>query len=81
MYTFYIKFSTYVKSWNNTKLVSKDSQKNSYPHVVDKIVNNLSETQYIVNKYFFVVFVFYLDNRISESEASYIYWLKLVIKL
>ena len=57
MYTFYIKFSTYAKA-EIPHIQSKNlKQKYSYPHVVDKVVNKLIETLYIVDKWFFVSIV------------------------
>ena len=50
MYSFYIKFSTYAKTEIADKISKNGSQKNSYPHIVDKVVNKYSMTQDIVNK-------------------------------
>ena len=39
------------------------SQKNSFPHIVDKVVNKFLLILYIVNKSFFVTNVFYLNMK------------------
>ena len=46
-------------------------QKISFPHIVDKIVNNLKAPQYIVNNPIFADFVFYLDTIFyAERKVS-----------
>ena len=50
MYSFYIKFSTYAKPEITEKTNEKVCQKNSFPHIVDKVVNNYFTILYIVNK-------------------------------
>ena len=39
------------------------NQKNSYPHIVDKVVNKLRLILHLVYKYIFVRIVFYLDIK------------------
>ena len=47
-------------------------QKISFPHIVDKVVNNIKALLHIVYNSFFAHFVFYLDNSIIFNDTELI---------
>ena len=53
-----------IKTPKNTHLIG--NQKNSFPHIVDKVVNKLEPSLYVVYNLIFESIVFYLKTNMCE---------------